>query len=209
MTDVGRTPLYDWPPLASDAAPVRRPRLTVDEWLQLDQDASGELSLGVLEEEEVPDAVHELAVSWLIQILRSWLGMRGFVFGSELKLLVAETTGRKPDLTVFLPGSPPPPRTGPIRRPPDIVIEVVTPSPRDERRDRVDKMAEYAAFGVRYYWLIDPALGSVEVFERTESGHYVKRVGVTAGQVDAVPGCAGLALDVDALWTELARLPRE
>jgi Uma2 family endonuclease len=87
-----------------------------------------------------------------------------------------------------------------------VLVEVVTPSPRDERRDRVEKMAEYGRFGVRYYWLVDPALGSFEIFERTESGNYQKLVGTTAGRINSVPGCPGLAIDVDALWAELARL---
>jgi hypothetical protein len=29
---------------------------------------------------------------------------------------------------------------------------------------------------------------------------------VTSGRIDPVPGCAGLAVDVDALWAELERL---
>jgi Uma2 family endonuclease len=96
-----------------------------------------------------------------------------------------------------------------FRAPADILVEVVSPSPRDERRDRVEKMAEYAAFGVRYYWLVDPALGSFEVFEVNSSLNYVKLVGKTAGRVDPIPGCDGLVIELDELWSELARLSDE
>ncbi len=173
------------------------------------EDESGELVAGRLEEEEVPDAVHELAVAWLVRLLGTWLGARGFVFGSELKTLTGPTSGRKPDVSVFLSGRAAPPRRGPIREPADILVEVVSPSPRDERRDRLEKMAEYAAFGVPYYWIVDPALGSFEIFMRNSDGHYVKLVGATSGRIDQVPGCDGLVLDVDALWGELARLREE
>jgi Uma2 family endonuclease len=183
--------------------------LSLEEWLALDEDTPGEWLEGRLEEEEVPDAVHELAVSWLIGVLRVWLGSRGFVFGSELKVLTTKDRGRKPDVVAFLPGGHRPPRRGPLRAPPDLIIEVITPSPKDERRDRVEKMGEYAAFGVGYYWLVDPALGSVEIFERTAAGHYQKLAGVVGGRIDPVPGCPGLTLDVDALWAELARLGDE
>lgn len=174
-------------------------------WVELPEDDAGELVDGRLEEEEVPDFVHELVVSWLIRTIGAWLQGAGFVVGSEVKALLRPGLGRKPDVIVILPGSPPPPRRGPLKRPPDVVVEVVTPTPRDERRDRVEKMAEYAAFGVPSYWLVDPALGSVEVFRRDADGNYVRAAAATDGTL-AVPGCEGLVLDVDGLWDELSRL---
>jgi Uma2 family endonuclease len=180
--------------------------LSLEEWLALSEDEDGEFVDGHLVEEEVPDFTHELTVSWLIRVIGLWLAGSGFVVGSELKILTSANRGRKPDLAVILPGSKAPPRTGPVREPPDILIEVVTPTPRDERRDRVEKMSEYARFGVPYFWLVDPTLGAFEMFERTPAGNYQKLVGVTAGSIDPVPGCPGLVVDVDALWAELARL---
>jgi Uma2 family endonuclease len=85
------------------------------------------------------------------------------------------------------------------------MVEVVSPSPADERRDRVDKMDEYAAFGVPCYWLVDPALGSLEIFELT-AGRFTRCAAATAGVLRNVPGCPGLVLDLDRLWAELARL---
>ena len=194
-----------WPPVLDSSDAAGRV-LSVEDWLALPEDDEGEIVAGRLVEEEVPDAVHEIAITWLVWVFRQWLSGKGFVFGSELKILTSADTGRKPDVVVFLPGAAAPPRRGPITNPPDILVEVVTPSPRDERRDRVEKMAEYARFAVRYYWLVDPALGSFEIFELTSEGYYQKVVGITSGAIDPVPGCIGLRLDVDALWAELERL---
>jgi Uma2 family endonuclease len=73
----------------------------------------------------------------------------GFAFGSELKLKVAPKRGRKPDASAYLPGRLPPVRTASVtRQPPSIVVEVLSPRPRDVRRDMVDKLGDYAAFGV-------------------------------------------------------------
>jgi len=171
------------------------------------EDEPGELVDGRLVEEEVASSTHELVASWFGRTLGNWVDpLGGFVFGSELKFALAEDQGRTPDLTVFVPGSKLPPPTGVVEVPPDIAVEVVSPSPRDGRRDRVEKMDEYASFGVRWYWIVDPQLRSLEIFERTTDGRYVRALGATEGVVERVPGCEGLTLDLGGLWSRVDRL---
>ncbi len=184
------------------------PSLT--EWLSLPEDEPGELVDGRLVEEEVPDFVHELVVGLLVRFFGDWVfPAGGAVGGSDAKLAVGPERGRKPDVIVYLPGSPLPPRRGAIRVAPDVAVEVVTPTPRDIRRDRFDKVTDYAAFGIRYYWIVDPELRSVEILELGSDGRYVHAAGVTSGTIDPVPGCEGPVLDVDELWATVDRLAPE
>lgn len=181
--------------------------LTLAEWFDMPEDQAGELVDGRLVEEEAPNCVHEILVILLGSVLRQWVAVRGgFVGGSDAKFAVGPRGGRKPDLTVYLPGSPLPPTSGVIRVPPDIAVEIVSPSPRDGRRDRIEKVAEYASFGIRQYWIVDPTLRSVEFFELGSDESYRYALGATAGIVESVPGCEGLVLDLDLLWAEIDRL---
>lgn len=184
--------------------------MTLADWLALPEDEPGEWVDGYLTEEEVPDYAHELLVVLLGRLLGDWVLPRGGMLGgSGTKLALTARRGRIADLTVFLPGSALPPRRGTLRRPPDVVVEIVSPTPRDGRRDRVEKVADYAAFGIRYYWIVDPELRSFEILELGADGRYAHALGASAGRVREIPGCEGLELDLDALWAEVDRLPLE
>src|SRR5262249_6879565 len=154
---------------------------------------------GQLLEDEVPDVEHEEIVIWLVGLFLPWLLPRGgFVLSSEAKFAVTSKRGRKSDVSVYLPGGAVPPRHGVVRVPPDIMVEVVSRRPRDVRRDRIEKLTEYAAFGVRYYWIIQPSVRTVEVYELQSSGGYLRIVSASGGAID-VPGCPELRADLDAL----------
>ncbi|HEY2295669.1 MAG TPA: Uma2 family endonuclease [Thermoanaerobaculia bacterium] len=182
-------------------------KLSLDEWFDLPEDEPGELVDGRLEEEEEPDYLHELLVVRLGRILCDWIFQQGgLVAGSNAKFAVGARRGRKPDLTVYLPGSRRPPARGLIRVPPDIAIEIVSPTPRDGRRDRVEKTVDYAAFGVAWYWLLDPQLRSLEILELDSQGRYVHVLGASTGMLEQIPGCEGLTLDLDALWAAIDSL---
>jgi Uma2 family endonuclease len=197
-------------PSSVEHEPAAARTMSLAEWAALPEDEPGELVDGHLVGEEVPDCVHEIVVAWLTRIIGNWLaGRGGFVGGPEARFAVSARRGRKPDVFVFLPGGRVPPRRGVIRVPPDIMVEVLSPAPSDGRRDRVQKMDEYAAFGVRHYWLVDPQLRSLEIFELAPVGMYLHARGATDGTIGNVPGCEGLSLDLDQLWAEIDRLGPE
>jgi len=183
--------------------------MTLDEWADLPEDEEGELVDGWLVEEEVPDFLHDLIVSWLLQKLGPWTRERGGVAGgSAAKYAVARNRGRKPDVTVFLPPRMPPAR-GLVRVPPEIAVEIVSRRPRDRRRDRVDKAAEYAAFGIPWYWLVEQEPLVIEIHRLGADACYARAWEAREGRHDDLPGCPGLVLDLDELRADVARLVRD
>jgi len=112
--------------------------MTVEEWGELDEDIEGELVDGLLEEEETATFLHEIVVMWLAQALRSWVRRRhGYVAGSEAKIALGPRRGRKSDLSVYLRGKAPALADTLVRTPPHVVVEVVSPRPRDTSYSRL------------------------------------------------------------------------
>jgi Uma2 family endonuclease len=182
--------------------------MTLQEWAALDEEVEGELVDGVLKEEEMPSVLHEAIVFCLAALLQPWVRRRrGLGAGSEIRLAVGPRRGRKPDLSIFLPPNLPRPTDTLVRVPPHIAVEVVSQRRRDARRDRVDKLGDYAAIGVRHYWIVDPQLRSLEVYILGPDGRYAPALTATRSRV-RIPGCPGLSLDLTALWDDAERTER-
>lgn len=179
--------------------------MTLAEWADLPEDEEGELVDGVLVEEEMPTHLHEVVVVWLAAQLLRWATPRGgWVFGSERKIAVGPRRGRKADLSVDL-AAVPEAHSSVATVAPSIVVEVISPRPRDTRRDRIEKADEYARFGVAWYWLVDPAVRTLEIWKLGPRRRYERELSKAEGRV-RVPGCRGLVLDLDELWAHCAAL---
>ena len=196
--------------------PMRRPAaaltatkpMTLQQWSEADEDVEGELVDGVLEEEEMATFLHEIVVMWLGQALRSWVRRRhGYVAGSEAKIAVGPRRGRRPDLSMYLRGRAPALTDSLVRTPPHIVVEVLSPRPRDARRDRVEKISDYARAEYTL-WILDPQLRTLEIFELDAKAHYRVVVAHSVGKL-RIPGCPGLVLNLDDLWAEIDEAERQ
>ena len=69
----------------------------------------------------------------------------------------------------------------------------------------MEKLREYAGFGVTYYWIVDP-LARTLIRELHADGRHVILLAAAEGS-HAVAGCEGLVVDLDALWADVDRLP--
>lgn len=181
--------------------------MTLEQWSHLPEDDLGEWIDGWLVEEEMPNVDHETVSAWTFLTVGGWLRpLGGKIYGSGVKYVLSDRRGRIPDLSVFLPGSQKPRRGNVVDFPPDIAVEIVSPSLTDQKRDRVEKLQEYAAFGVRYYWLMDPQLRLFDLRELGPDGRYITAVSAMDGVIHDVPGCPGLTLNLDDLWAEIDAL---
>ena len=104
--------------------------------------------------------VGELDHSYLQSVLLKLLDRRGLFAFVELRVQVRAHRVRIPDVLAV--------RQMPsgrfLRRPPYIVVEVL--SPEDRTRDLDDKIDDYLTFGVENIWVIDPGRSRVTVWTR-------------------------------------------
>ena len=78
--------------------------------------------------------------------------------------------------------------------PPDLAIEVLSPSTR--RIDREEKAAEYAEAGVTEYWIVDPEGRAIEVLTGAGSEGYTSRRSFGPGDEAASAVLPGLVVSV-------------
>lgn len=144
-------------------------RLSVDEWLELPEDQRCELVEGEIIVSPPPSLDHQRAVRDLLRALDDHArAYGGEAFVAPLGVRLSDDTALEPDL-LFVSS---PDRYGPriVEGPPDLVIEVSSPSTR--RYDLLRKRRLYERFGIPEYWFVDLDAERIEVYAFGPDGNY-------------------------------------
>ena len=123
--------------------------VSLEEYLNTAYSPDREYVDGAIVERNVGERPHSSVQSNLIFFLRQ-RNSRIFVYPEQRVRTVPGRRSRVPDVCVNLEK----PDTDVLETPPFIVVEIL--SRRDEMSDVLEKLEEYAAFGVPYIWVIDP-----------------------------------------------------
>lgn len=142
---------------ATKEEPLRRVRMSYDEWLALPERPKAEWVDGVAVVSPQSFRRHQRITRRLANLLEVHLTALAVDF--ECNLALPGNRVRIPDVVVtrnerldeLL-----------IEEPPVVVAEVLSPSTR--REDTMRKAPEYAAAGIEQYWIVDPEAGSLDVY---------------------------------------------
>jgi len=148
-----------------------------------------------------PTVAHQAILMGLSGAFYAWLqGKPCRVFAAPLDVRLfpkddkSDRTVVQPDLLVVCDGDKL--AKGSVNGPPDLVIEIVSPS--NTSSELLRKFNYYLKARVREYWVIDPELRNVSVHVY-ENGRYIS---ATYNDDDRVPVTVlqGLEISLEALW---------
>lgn len=135
-----------------------------EEYLGLGTNRLVEFSDGTLEVLPMPTQTHQTIVFLLSRLLYAFASTKavGYVLPAALRVRLWEGKYREPDV-VFMLSQHASRRHESYWEGADLVMEVVSNSPEDRRRDLVTKRREYAHAGIPEYWIVDPQSQTVTV----------------------------------------------
>lgn len=160
-----------------------------------------ELTDGMIEVLPVPTDKHQALMSLLHVLLRAWAKARGgFAVPAGIRVRVGPGKFREPDVTVLLAENRA--KKGKTHWDgADLVVEIVSESAQDHERDYVRKRHDYAAAGVREYWIVDPETETLVVLA-LEKGAYREHGRFGRGSTARCAMDLALTVDVSALFDE-------
>jgi Uma2 family endonuclease len=121
-----------------------------------------EIIEGDLYEMPSPNLWHAATIMNLIRLLLPIIdGLKGQLYTASLDVFFPGADPVVPDILAILPHSRAVERLRGVDGPPDLVIEVLSPSNRSH--DLLTKRALYGRAGVSEYWIVDPAQQSLDI----------------------------------------------
>ena len=120
---------------------------------------------GELEVSPAPAPRHQAVLGNQFWILHGHVQERGSgrVYCAPIDVILAPSSVVQPDLIFIAAGRESIVTERAIEGPPDLAVEIL--SPWSSRRDRVAKAALYAREGIRHYWVVDPGVCVLEMYE--------------------------------------------
>jgi len=183
-------------------APVKvvRPRISFADLERAPEDGRRyELYDGEVFVVPAPLPRHQVVRHLIADMLRDFAGEHGgFAVGSPIDIVFSDYDVLQPDVVFFTAA-----RAHlvdldrVIRDPPDLCVEVISPSTQD--RDRGRKMQMFARFGVPEYWIVDPRLRRVEVY-RLDREAYALLADVAGEGIIESPTITGLVFSPAGLF---------
>ena len=176
--------------------------VTYEEWLLMPevQDAIEEVVNGEIRIMPPPKWNHALIVESVRRALATQLDQReALVVAATFGLIIRKQplTSRVPDLAVFVKSTIVE-RDGYIHAAPQLVVEVL--SPANTRREREQKLADYASLGVAEVWLVSPEARTVEVL-LLEDGQ-LRRSQILAEGLLIPKLFPGVRIDIARIWPD-------
>lgn len=188
--------------MAIAEAPAKALHMTFEEFLEwADEDTFAEWVDGEVQF-WTTTALHQIIGKFLLVTMDQFVQTKDLgivLFAPFLMRLEQRPSGREPDILFVSKENLDRLRDNWLDGPADLVVEIVSEESR--KRDREVKFAEYAAGGVREYWLIDPPRQQAELFVLAPDGHYVPAPVDEHGLLHSVV-LEGVKLDVRWLWQD-------
>jgi Uma2 family endonuclease len=159
-----------------------------------------EFTDGRLEFLPMPTEIHQALAGFLYHALLNFVSRHklGKVPFPPLRVRVRPNKIRQPDV-LFLHKDNFRKRHNRVWDGADIVMEVVSPDPKDRVRDYEEKLADYAAGGIPEYWIADPDRELVTIY-RLQEGKSALHGEFAPGQQATSALLDGFAVDVTALF---------
>ncbi|MPZ14849.1 MAG: Uma2 family endonuclease [Chloroflexi bacterium] len=85
---------------------------------------------------------------------------------------------------------------------PDLVVEVLSPGPKNEQRDREVKLNLYSRRGVREYWIVDWQLRQIDIYRRSNAALELATTALD-GETVRSPLLSGFELPLSDLFGRL------
>ena len=158
---------------------------TYEDYFRLEDDKRYELIDGRLEEMPAPSFEHQEVLNTLNVLLYLFVRDKdmGKVLPAPFDVILSETVVVQPDILFLSTEALKNVKHGRLFGPPDLVVEVV--SPTSYVRDRYEKFALYERHGVKEYWLVYPGLKVIEVWCLRDSKYVLHSVAVEKGEVES------------------------